>query len=69
MGRPQSESKRIELPPDFDIKKYEAQGVDISLLASSLKKTPTERLEDNKELLKFISEAKKAREKASHGKS
>jgi AbrB family looped-hinge helix DNA binding protein len=53
----------------LDLKKYEADGVDIGLLISSLAKTPTERAETNKELLKFIEEAKKARKKLSNARS
>jgi len=51
-----------KLSPE-ELKKYEAEGVDIGLLLSSLSKSPTERAETNKELLKFKEEAKKARAK------
>lgn len=46
-----------------ELKKYEDEGVDMSLLFSNLSRTPTERAESNKELLKFIEEAGKARAK------
>ena len=44
-------------------------GVDMGLLLSSLRKTPTERAETNKEMLKFIEEARKARSKRAHAHS
>jgi hypothetical protein len=51
------------------LKKYEKDGVDIGLLISSLAKTPTERAETNKELLKFKEEARKARLKRMYAHS
>lgn len=45
----------------LDLKKFEADGVDIGLLLSALAKTPTERVEDNNEMLQFIDEARKSR--------
>ncbi len=54
-----SEDKKITFPPDFDFEKYERLGVDISLLTSSLRRTPTERLESNIQLLKLIEQAQK----------
>ena len=59
--------KKTALP--LNLKKYEKKGVDIGLLLSSLRKTPTERAETNKEMLKFIEEAKKARSKHAHAHS
>lgn len=50
----------------LDLEKYERQGVDISLLMANLKRTPTERVEINKEMLKFIEEARKSRERLSN---
>lgn len=47
----------------LDLKKYERDGVDISLLMSTLRASPTERAENNKAMLFFIEEAKKSREK------
>ena len=53
----------------LDLKKYEREGVDISLLTSSLTRTPTERAETNRKLLEFMEEAKKARAKLAHAHS
>ena len=49
----------IELPADFDFEKYEAQGVDISLLTATLRMTPTERAQNNKALIGLWEEAQK----------
>lgn len=58
----------ISKTPDY-LKKYEEAGIDIGLLRSSLEKTPTERAETNRALLKFTEEARRAREKKSHADS
>ncbi len=55
----QKTTTKITFPPDFDFKKYEEQGVDISLLTSNLRRSPTERLEGNIEMLKLIEQAQK----------
>jgi len=38
----------------LDLKKYERQGVDISLIWSNFQRTPAERLQSNKNLLELI---------------
>lgn len=43
---------RIKL---LDLRKYADQGVDISLLVASLRKTPTQRIDDNNAMLEFVS--------------
>ncbi len=54
-------SKKQIIPEAF-VKKCEADGVDLGLLMSSLKRTPTERAQVNRFLLEFKEEARKARE-------
>lgn len=55
----EKQRKTIQLPAGFDLKKYDDMGVDISLLLATLRKTPTERCQDNEAMLAFIQEAKK----------
>lgn len=43
----------------LDLKKYAADGVDISLISSNLKMTPTERLRNNKKMLDLIDHVQK----------
>ena len=61
-------SKVIYSLKGLDLEKYERDGVDISLLMSTLRKSPTERAETNKALLLFIEEAKKNRERVTDGR-
>ena len=53
----------------LDLKKYEQQGVDLSLLLSSLRSTPTERVENNKAMLLLVEEVRKNKKKAKHALS
>lgn len=46
-----------------DLKEYEDWGIDISLLIYSLNRTPTERVEDNNQLLRLVDELAKSRAK------
>ena len=62
-------SKRIVLPDGFNYQKYEADGVDIGLLMSSLNRSPTERAECNKSMISLVEEARKSREKYSNATS
>ena len=63
MRQKQTSKQPVYSVNGLDLKKYERDGVDISLLTASLRYSPTERAENNKAMLLFIEEAKRAREK------
>lgn len=61
MSRKQLSQQPVYSVKGLNLKKYEREGVDISLLIATLGNTPTERLENNLEFLKFMNEAEKSR--------
>lgn len=48
------------------LKKYQARGVDLTLLWENLKRTPTERIENHQEMLALVEEVQRAGKK-NHG--
>ena len=53
----------------LDLEKYEREGVDLSLLLSNLKKTPTERAENNKAMILFVEAVRKNQKKIKYAHS